>query len=77
MIIHSYLAFTAGEGTISQLAQQLQAMEGCEVYPAEDDANVVVLVTEAENQQAQQDLEKRLESIAGLGCLAMVGGWTE
>jgi len=75
MIIHSYLAF-AGDGVITRLSQELAAVDGCEVYPAENN-NVLVLVTEADDEAAQKQLEQRLENVAGLGCLAMVGGWTE
>jgi nitrate reductase NapAB chaperone NapD len=75
MIIHSYLAF-AGDGVIARLSRELSAVDGCEVYPAENN-NVLVLVTEADDEAAQKQLEQRLETVAGLGCLAMVGGWTE
>jgi hypothetical protein len=46
------------------------------VFPA-DNENVLVLVTEAEDEGAQKQLEVQLEAVAGLGCLAMVGGWAE
>jgi nitrate reductase NapAB chaperone NapD len=75
MIIQSYLAF-AGEGHIAQLSKELASIEGCDVFPA-DNENVLVLVTEAEDEGAQKQLEVQLEAVAGLGCLAMVGGWAE
>jgi nitrate reductase NapAB chaperone NapD len=76
MIIQSYLAF-AGDRQIARLSADLAAIEGCEVFPADNDENVLVLVTEADDDTAQKQLESRLEAVAGLGCLAMVGGWTE
>jgi nitrate reductase NapAB chaperone NapD len=75
MIIHSYLAF-AGDGHIGQLSDELASIDGCEVLAAENE-NVLVLVTEAADENAQKQLEVQLEAIAGLGCLAMVGGWNE
>lgn len=76
MIIQSYLAF-AGDSTVAELSRQLLSIEGCEVYPAENDRNVLVLVTEAEDDQQQRVLEDRLEEVSALGCLALVGGWNE
>ena len=76
MIFKSYLAF-AGDASIADLSQQLLDIDGCEVYPAENDQNVLVLVTEAADDQEQKRLEARLEEVSGLGCLALVGGWNE
>ena len=76
MIIQSYLAF-AGDGQAAELSQRLAAIQGCDVFPAENNSNVLVLVTEAQDDTAQKELEAQLESVAGLGCLAMVGGWSE
>lgn len=75
MIIQSYLAFT-GDGHVVRLAEELASIDGCEVIPAENQ-NVLVVVTEAEDEAAQKALELRLEAVEGLGCLAMVGGWSE
>jgi nitrate reductase NapAB chaperone NapD len=76
MIIQSYLAF-AGDSSIAELSRQLLDIDGCEVYPAENDGNVLVLVTEAADDQEQRRLEAQLEDVSGLGCLALVGGWNE
>lgn len=76
MIIQSYLAF-AGDASIAELSRQLLNIDGCEVYPAENDRNVLVLVTEAADEHEQKRLEARLEEVSGLGCLALVGGWSE
>lgn len=76
MIIQSYLAF-ARDASIAELSRQLLNIDGCEVYPAENDQNVLVLVTEAADDQEQKRLEARLEQVSGLGCLALVGGWSE
>ena len=76
MIIQSYLAF-AGDASIADLSQQLLDIDGCEVFPAENERNVLVLVTEAANEDEQRRLEARLDHVSGLGCLALVGGWNE
>jgi nitrate reductase NapAB chaperone NapD len=76
MIVQSYLAF-AGDASIAELGRQLLSIGGCEVYPAENNENVLVLVTEAADEQEQRQLEKQLDEVSSLGCLALVGGWNE
>lgn len=76
MTIQSYLAF-AGDANVAELSRQLLNIDGCEVYPAENYENVLVLVTETADDQEQKRLEARLDEVNGLGCLALVGGWSE
>ncbi len=75
MTIQSYLVYPA-EGRLDLVAESLAALPGCEVLAAEN-SPVLVLVTETPDQAAQRDLERRLESIANVACLALVSGWTE
>jgi hypothetical protein len=36
-----------------------------------------VLVTETADREAQRELERRIESVDGIGQIALVSGWTE
>ena len=75
MTIQSYLVYPA-EGRLDLVAATLAALPGCEVLPAENNP-VLVLVTETPDQDAQRALERRLESVDNVACLALVSGWTE
>ena len=75
MTIGSYLVYPE-PGAMPAVAAELTRIAGCEVHPAEN-RELLVLVTEAENEQDHKRMEERLESVAGIACLAMVGGWTE
>ena len=75
MTIQSYLVYPA-EGRLDLVAATLAALPGCEILPAENNP-VLVLVTETPDPDAQRDLERRLESIDNVACLALVSGWTE
>ncbi len=75
MTIQSYLVYPA-EGRLDLVAASLAVLPGCEVLPAKNNP-VLVLVTETPDQDAQRDLERRLESIDNVACLALVSGWTE
>ena len=76
MTIQSYLVYPeAGRGPT--VAAALRALQGCsEVVPAEN-RDLLVLVTETGSGDEQKRLEASLEDLAGVACLAMVGGWTE
>ncbi len=75
MTIQSYLVYPA-HGRMDLVAASLAALPGCEVLPAEN-GPMLVLVTETPDQESQRDLERRLESIDNVACLALVSGWTE
>ncbi len=75
MTIQSYLVYPT-PGSMEQVTASLGALPGCEVHAAAN-RPVLVLVTEAPDAGAQRDLERSLESIGNVACLALVSGWTE
>ena len=75
MTIQSYLVYPA-DGRIDDVTAALSALPGCEVLRSEN-RPVLVLVTEAPDQEGQRRLERQVESIENVACLALVSGWTE
>ena len=75
MTISSYLVYPE-PGALPLVSAELTAIAGCEVQPAEN-RDLLVLVTEANDEDGQKQLEARLDAVSGIACLAMVGGWTE
>ncbi|WP_420322594.1 chaperone NapD [Flagellimonas sp.] len=73
MPIKSYLVHPS-EGKKVQLAQQLSKMEHCEVLPAENE-EVLILVTETDSKQEEQELKEKLEQISDIKLMAMVSGF--
>jgi len=75
MIIKSYLAYPT-QGEFSQLVQALEVFPECEVIPALNQ-EIVVVVTETENKQAEEQLMAKLQEMPTLQLLALVSGHTE
>ena len=75
MIIKSYLVFPLG-GRISELEQALSSISACEVTPSTN-RDVLVLVTETENETAEKALEQQLHSIPSLQTITLVSGHKE
>ncbi len=75
MPIMSYIAYPAG-GKKDQLKKALLAIPGCEVIPATNQ-NILVVVTDTEDKQAEQDLQATLKNIQALQCLALVAGYDD
>ena len=73
MPIKSYLAHPE-EGKKEELIKAISQIDQCEVIPAEN-KNVLVLITETENEAQEKLLTKRLESIQSLKLLALVSGF--
>jgi nitrate reductase NapAB chaperone NapD len=73
--IQSYVVQPAA-GREAEAAEALAAIPGCEVLPAKN-RPVLVLVTETADREAQRELERRIESVDGIGQIALVSGWTE
>ena len=72
MPIMSYLAYPkAGKGRI--LAKQLQSLPACEVLPSSNH-DLLILVTDTEDELAEKGLQQALDSLEDLECLAMVFG---
>lgn len=75
MIIKSYLVFPV-EGQLAELVTALESMPECEVTEATN-RNLVVLVTETENETAEKNLEAVLNKIPSLQALTLVSGHNE
>ena len=75
MTIQSYLVYPE-PGRTPTLTHALRQIPGCEVIPSEN-RELLVLITESPDDTAQKQLETELETLDGVACLAMVGGWTE
>lgn len=73
MPIKSYLAHPE-EGKKEELIKAISQIEQCEVIPAEN-KNVLVVITETENDTQENKLKEKLESIQSLKLLALVSGF--
>ena len=75
MSVFSYLAY-AVDGRSKELEQSLNQMPECSTYPSTQDG-LLILITESKDLEHEKELQKKLESLAALQCLAMVSGHTE
>lgn len=76
MPIFSYLAIPA-PGKKEQLCFDLRAMEFCrEVIPADND-EVVILVTETPDKEADKKLSRQLNNLKSLHSLSMTYGHSD
>lgn len=73
MPIISYLAHPQ-EGKKDELFKALSTMDQCEVIPAEN-KNLLIVVTDTETDNEQDDLKERIEAIESLKLLALVSGF--
>jgi len=73
MPIKSYLAHPH-EGKKEELIKTLSALKQCDVIPAKNE-NVLVVVTETENETQEIILKQKLEAINSLKLLALVSGF--
>ena len=76
MTIQSYLVYPE-TGNAPAVSARLRRFPGCSEVIAAENREVLVLVTETTSKDEQKALEESLESLDGVACLAMVGGWTE
>ncbi len=74
MRIKSYLAYPQ-EGRKEELARSISNVEGCAVIPAKN-RDVLIVITDSENQAADDRLRQRLECTESLKWLAMVSGFS-
>ena len=72
MTIQSYLIY-AERGRTKQVAEQLRAIPGCEIFPSASH-DVLVVVTESAGQEAPAEIFEQIPGVAGL---ALVSGWNE
>ncbi len=75
MIIKSYLAYPVA-GRYTELDQELRAVSACEVMPAAN-RELLVLVTESLDEEAEKALVARIERLPSLQALALVAGYNE
>jgi len=75
MPIFSYLAYPV-QGAKEQLQNDLAALEYCEVTPSENE-EVLILVTDTPNEEAEKKLQKKLKDIKLLESLGMTFGHTD
>ena len=75
MIIKSYLVYPA-DGQLESLSKTLNGMENCEVVPSTNE-NLLVLVTESENEAAETALETKLKAIPTIHAMTLVSGHNE
>lgn len=73
MPIKSYLAHPQ-EGEKGHLIKSLTTLIQCEVLPAENQ-DLLILVTETNSSQEEDDLKEKLEAISSLKLLVMVSGF--
>jgi len=73
MPIISYLAHP-NEGKKDELFEALSTMDQCEVIPAEN-KNLLIVVTDTDTDDEQDNLKERIEAIESLKLLALVSGF--
>ncbi len=73
MPIKSYLAHSH-KGKKAELVNALSTIGQCEVMPAEN-KDVVIVVTDTEDQIEEEILKKKLDTLESLKFLAMVSGF--
>ena len=75
MPIKSYVAFPR-KGEKNQLIQVLENTEHCEVVPSTN-KDVLVLVTDTENDKQEEALQQTLDRIKEIEHLNLVSGFSE
>ena len=75
MPIFSYLAYPI-QGAKQQLANDLAALDFCEVTPAENEA-VLILVTDTPDEETEKILQEKLKALKSLESLGMTFGHTD
>lgn len=73
MPIKSYLAHPE-DGKKQDLLEALSKIEQCEVIPAENQ-DLLIVVTETNSQEEEENLKEQIENIDGLKLLSMVSGF--
>ncbi len=72
MPIFSYLAYPV-QGAKDELIKDLQALDHCEVLPAENQ-EVLILVTDTPDEESEEALKKKLKELKSLQSLGMTFG---
>lgn len=72
MPVFSYLAYPV-KGAKEELLKDLAALDHCEVMPAENE-EILILVTDAPNEEQEQELQKKIKQLKSLQSLGMTFG---
>jgi nitrate reductase NapAB chaperone NapD len=72
MPVFSYLAYPV-KGAKEELLTELAALDHCEVMPAENE-EILILVTDAPNEEQEQELQKKIKKLKSLQSLGMTFG---
>ena len=72
MPVFSYLAYPV-KGAKEELLKDLAALDHCEVMPAEN-AEILILVTDAPNEEQEKELQKKIKQLKSLQSLGMTFG---
>jgi nitrate reductase NapAB chaperone NapD len=75
MPIKSYLVYPT-QGKQADLEAQLRTLPECEVLPATNH-ELLVLITDTNDETAEKVLEAKLKEIETLQCLALVAGYSD
>ena len=75
MTVMSFLAYPAS-GQWTAMLDAIRAMDGCQIVPSEN-KEVAIVVTEADNDKLAKDLQRQLESLDEVQCLAMCYGQSD
>jgi len=75
MPVLSYIAIPQ-TGEKDELLLQLNGMEYCEAFPA-DNADVLVLVTDTPDKESEEELQKKLNRLESLESLSMTFGYND
>ena len=72
MPVFSYLAYPK-QGAKQELLKDLAAMDYCEATPA-DNENILILITDTPDEDAEKVLQKKLKNLKTLESLGMTFG---
>lgn len=72
MPVFSYLAYPV-KGAKEELLKDLAALDHCEVMPAENE-EILILVTDAPNEEQEKELQKKIKQLKSLQSLGMTFG---
>jgi nitrate reductase NapAB chaperone NapD len=75
MPVMSYLAYPA-HGHAERLEQDLALLPGVECTPSEQ-GEVLILVTDTPDEQAEQGLQDQLRAVEGLEALVLVSAFAD
>lgn len=75
MPVFSYLAYPK-QGAKERLLKDLAALDHCEATPA-DNADILILVTDTPDEDAEKELQKKLKGLKTLESLGMTFGHTD